>query len=157
MVKSILFDIIVVIGIILIIFGFSQMRTGDVGPLDNPGQSTTNLSTDSLTGKADNITYNDSFYTVPSLSLIKSEAELLNMDYPHLKMKDKKITINIPSGVSTMEVANILEEKGLVERETFLQAIRIFDLETKIKSGSFLFTTEDDIINVLAKILTIRR
>ena len=130
---------------------FSYLTADDqVGQKNNPLQSRVKLFKDNRENLED-------FYEFPSLRMIESEANLLDLNYDRVKKPEEKIRITIPRGSSTLEAADILDQKNLVERETFLEAVVMFKLETDIKSGSYVFTTKDDIIDIFEKILIKRR
>lgn len=65
-------------------------------------------------------------------------------------------TVVIPEGSNTLEVAAILEDEGIVDGERFLEFIEYLDIEKSIRAGDFNFSTEDELDDVLQKIM-IRR
>ena len=143
MFKSLLYDILIVIGIILIIFSISQVI------LDGPGQK--HIAQQSRTDITEDL------YKAPTLRLIESQEKLLNLDYSRIQKPKKEIEITIPGGVSTFEAAEILERSGLIEEDAFLQAVSMFDLETDIKSGKYTFKSQANMIDIFNKILIKRR
>lgn len=143
MFKSLLYDILIVIGIILIIFSISQVI------LDGPGQK--HIAQQSRTDITEDL------YKAPTLRLIESQEKLLNLDYSRIQKPKKEIEITIPGGVSTFEAAEILERSGLIEEDAFLQAVSMFDLETDIKSGNYTFKSQANMIDIFNKILIKRR
>lgn len=143
MFKSLLYDILIVIGIILIIFSISQVI------LDGPGQK--HIAQQSRTDITEDL------YKAPTLRLIESQEKLLNLDYSRIQKPKKEIEITIPGGVSTFEAAEILERSGLIEEDVFLQAVSMFDLETDIKSGNYTFKSQANMIDIFNKILIKRR
>ncbi|MFW6386438.1 MAG: hypothetical protein ACOCZM_00565 [Bacillota bacterium] len=66
------------------------------------------------------------------------------------------VAVEIPEGSSTLEVAELLEDAGVVDGERFLDFIAYLDIEKSIRSGRFTFSTEDELDEVLQKI-TVRR
>ncbi|MFW5991825.1 MAG: hypothetical protein ACOCQN_01375, partial [Halanaerobiaceae bacterium] len=77
--------------------------------------------------------------TQPEITRIDGSG--LSLEYSSLSpQKDNtKITVDIPSGSSGLMVAEILEEKGLMTAAQFRKYMIMFDIEKKIKSGTYSF------------------
>ena len=81
----------------------------------------------------------------------------MNLDYSRVQKPEKEIEITIPGGVSSFEAAEILGRSGLVEEDTFLQAVSMFNLETDIKSGTYTFKSKANLTEIFNQILIKRR
>lgn len=81
-----------------------------------------------------------------------SEPKLSEEDFSGQQLPEE-ITINIKKGMSTIEVAQLLSEKGLVDSEKFMKVIRTFDLGKKIKAGNYKFTDESEVVDIIMEIV----
>ena len=66
------------------------------------------------------------------------------------------VIIEIEKGMNTLEVAEILSEKDIVDARSFLRLVSYFDIEKDIRAGRYIFKEDDDLSEVINKI-TIRR
>ncbi|QTL96983.1 hypothetical protein GM661_02815 [Iocasia frigidifontis] len=69
------------------------------------------------------------------------------------KGKGDTINIFIPEGSSGLEVARIFEESNLMTYQDFKQLLLLFDIETRIKAGSYSFKNNSSVADILTKIL----
>lgn len=68
-----------------------------------------------------------------------------------------KVTVTIPRDSSGLIVAEILERKGLMTAKNFIRYMLMFDIEERIRAGTFHFSKEDTNVDILEKILINRR
>jgi hypothetical protein len=83
--------------------------------------------------------------------------EKLSLDYRQpggeLKNEIEFVKIDIPEGVSSFRVASILESAGLIDANEFLNLIKYFEIEKRIKAGNYTFNKNDNIMDILSRIL----
>ena len=66
---------------------------------------------------------------------------------------NEKVEVVIKSGFSGNKIADILSEKGVINREDFIQALIIFNAEKKLNSGIYTFEKDAELLDVFSKIL----
>ena len=64
-----------------------------------------------------------------------------------------KIEVVIKSGFSGNKIADILSEKGIINRDEFIRALVIFGVEKKLTSGVYTFEKNAELLDVFSKIL----
>lgn len=81
-----------------------------------------------------------------------------SLEYDRLSTeKREEIIINIPPGSSGLTAINILDEKGLIPADDFKKYMELFDIEKRIKAGSYKFYSDCTTTEILDKILIKRR
>lgn len=65
----------------------------------------------------------------------------------------EEVEIVIPAGTSAAEFANKLSEKGIMDKERFIDTLIIFGAEKKLNSGTYVFEKDADLLEVFSKIL----
>ncbi len=78
--------------------------------------------------------------------------DLLNKNENENKEKEK-VEVVIKSGFSGNKIADILSEKGVINRDDFIRALIIFNAERKLNSGVYTFEKNADLLDVFSKIL----
>jgi hypothetical protein len=91
------------------------------------------------------------YIDVHSPGLNRSNYEI-KLEYQKIYQLEE-IRIRIPEGASALKVAEILNEAGLIKKEDFLNLIALFQFQTKIRSGEYVFSSDAGIANILSKIL----
>lgn len=66
----------------------------------------------------------------------------------------EEVEIVIPAGSSASVIANKLSEKGIMTKERFIDTLIVFDAEKKLNSGTYVFEKDADLLEVFSKILT---
>ncbi|NLM96230.1 MAG: endolytic transglycosylase MltG [Halanaerobiaceae bacterium] len=80
------------------------------------------------------------------------------LEYDRLSTEEREeVIINIPSGSSGLTVINILDEKGLIPAAEFKKYMELFDIERRIKAGTYRFYSDSTAVEILDKILIKRR
>ncbi|MFW6007580.1 MAG: hypothetical protein ACOCQ5_06265 [Halanaerobiales bacterium] len=125
LIKNIFLDILLIIGILLVIFG---------GYILYQEQIKSEVTAD----KNYNITY---------------DQDRLNLDYVSIEEDQEYIEIEIPEGVSSFTVAQILGENDLIEEEDFLKLVDMFSLEKRIKAGTYTFSEEASFTEIIETIM----
>ena len=85
-----------------------------------------------------------------------SAKEDINFDKSILKSEEKtseKIEIVIPAGSSASVIADKLNKNDIIDRDTFIDALIIFDAEKKLNSGTYIFEKNSSVLEVFSKIL----
>ncbi|MFW6409459.1 MAG: hypothetical protein ACOCZR_00330 [Halanaerobiales bacterium] len=131
MIKSILWDTLIVLGLLLLLLG--GLMINDLFPAGNNREPATD-------GEIAGITLND------------SKIELLD-DYP-LPETGRKIELTIPEGYTALQTAALLDDKDLMEEDQFMKAMVLFDIEKRIKPGEYQFNNDEKPFDILEKIMT---
>ena len=77
-----------------------------------------------------------------------SRPSSLELDYSVPEAVDRQVELDISYGTSVLEVANLLDEQGITNSEDFLWLINEFDLETRIKAGSYQFYQNESLRSI---------
>jgi hypothetical protein len=65
----------------------------------------------------------------------------------------EQIKIQIKNGTTGLEVARILDSKGLLAAEDFLKLVYLFELEKSIKAGNYVFRSDAGVSKIFEKII----
>ncbi|MFW5981740.1 MAG: hypothetical protein ACOCQO_00880 [Halanaerobiaceae bacterium] len=90
-----------------------------------------------------------------TVELINFDYEDLELDYTRLAndKKQDEIELIIPPGSSGLTVAGVLDEANLISAEDFRKFLRLFDIEKRLKAGTYRFNKDDSFADILNKIL----
>ncbi|MFW6309114.1 MAG: hypothetical protein ACOC1S_03770 [bacterium] len=95
--------------------------------------------------------------TTDEYSNISYNYENVTLDYTGIESSPdashNMIEVEIPEGVSSLEIALILEEKNLISAENFLKLVDMFALEKEIKAGTYTFSGEVSFIDIIDTIM----
>ncbi|MFW5984697.1 MAG: hypothetical protein ACOCQ1_00325 [Halanaerobiaceae bacterium] len=122
--KYLLYDILMIIGIVLIIIGSIVLY------LNQGGEKTT---------PTEKIDFSTSEFSLQTPNLEENEGDTVEID--------------ISRGTSILEIADHLEEKGLIKARTFLWFIDKFDLDRSVRAGSYTFQRKADIEQIFAELI----
>ncbi len=130
-ISRIMYDLILSIGVILLVFGILMINTSDMER--KPEESSLPVTAE-LQVATHEILYQElsNQLTVP---------------------KDEEINVVIPPGSTGIMIASVLEKKGLMEAKDFHKLMVLFGIERRLKAGEYTFSSEDSPIDVLDKIL----
>ncbi len=128
-------DIIMIFSIILIMTGIFMLRT------DNQENNT---------DYAYNQENSNSLFNQKPGNEISLEYDDIN-DNKQETLETK--TIEIPSGISTLEAARILENNNIVDADELLYIINLFDMEKRIASGTYQFSRDTKLSQILDEII----
>lgn len=80
------------------------------------------------------------------------------LEYERLTTEElEDVLIYIPVGSSGLTVVNILDEEGLIPADDFKKYMELFDIDKRIKAGSYKFQRNSSAAEILDKILIKRR
>lgn len=86
------------------------------------------------------------------------DSSSFRLEYDRLSTdKREEVIINIPPGSSGLTAISILDEKGLIPADDFKKYMKLFDIEKRIKAGSYRFQSDCTAVEILDKILIKRR
>ncbi|MFW6278815.1 MAG: hypothetical protein ACOC2G_01365 [Bacillota bacterium] len=122
--KYLLYDILMIIGIVLIIIGSIVLY------LNQGGEKTT---------PTEKIDFSTSEFSLQTPNLEENEGDTVEID--------------ISRGTSILEIADHLEEKDLIKARTFLWFIDKFDLDRSVRAGSYTFQRKADIEQIFAELI----
>lgn len=121
-VSLLLYDLLMIVGIILIIIG------GITIYFEQDEQQTNDRE----------VVYSTSEVELQSPELIIAEEREKKIS------EEEIIEIEIPAGTSILEIAQIMEENDLIEAQEFLWLIEEFDVAQRIRAGSYQFSPQVD-------------
>ncbi len=97
----------------------------------------------------------DKIQEVNAKDKISESYENKNEEDSNNPIKDSSIKISVPPGSNSTSIAEILEDKGLIDNSSeFILKTEEMDLSTKLKSGDFELSTNDnleEIIHILTR------
>ncbi len=88
------------------------------------------------------------------VKLKNKEDDLIKKEKKLLKLKDnKEVLVEIPRGISSREVADLLVNKGLIkDKKAFILLLDKLDIETKIMAGRYKFNKDVSFLKMLHKL-----
>ncbi|MGM0369058.1 MAG: hypothetical protein ACQEP9_01410 [Bacillota bacterium] len=70
-------------------------------------------------------------------------------------LTEEVITLEIPAGISSREITDLLVEKKLIkDRSSFIKLLSKFDLENKVMSGTYSFSPQTSPLKLLVVLTT---
>ena len=129
--KGLLLDLILIVGILLLVFGGLVYYQNNVNTIYTSNSDYVNTGS--------KVDYDD-------LNRINLEKKQL------IEQKNIFVEITIPEGVSSFEVAQILEENNIIQADEFLGLVEMFDLEKKIKAGNYYLKRKTSLVDLIKKI-----
>ena len=81
------------------------------------------------------------------------ETKFINNVQKKEKKEIEKVELVVPAGTSASVIANKLSEKGIMDKERFIDILIIFDAEKKLNPGTYVFEKDADVLEVFSKIL----
>ena len=173
MLKNIVADLMIIVGVLLLVAGLLYVMDGDDLLNKDFNDKTEKVNAVLNNNLYSNLKLWDKYYRRENQ--IKSSLYKVNFDWKdaiHLNdeinenlkkaifqndsqvnSEDEKTKVVIKSGLSSSKIADILSEKGIVEKERFIRTLIIFDAEKKLSSGVYSFNKDADILDVFSKIL----
>ncbi len=138
--KKLIADILLILGIALIASGLFLKFSSFQRPItNNRGSKNIFESNEIYKGKVE---FEPLSYKIDKFNLV-----------PPLDKKGKLIEIQIAGGSTSLEVAHVLDKKGLFPADIFLKLVSMFELQKRIKAGNYTFKTDADIGDILTKII----
>jgi len=154
MIKNILADVMVGFGIIILVIG--MLFVFDIWPVSGESkqqikQAENNTEQEYFTQKQ-MPKFNTNFAWERNLPFNINNINF-KKEFTEEKKEIEKVEIVIPAGTSASVIANKLSEKGIMDKERFIDILIIFDAEKKLNPGTYVFEKDADVLEVFSKIL----
>ena len=168
MIKNMISDIMIALGIILIVFSLfflnndfnnktevvessNQQQSKEITVSDLEGKDLYSLFENSL---SNHFLKRDFVYK----NMLNNKENKFDLNEEFLKNEntsDKKeeVEIVIKSGYSASKIAQILAENNILTREVFMETLVVFGVEKRLRPGIYTFKKNSNILDVFSKII----
>ncbi|MGM0410872.1 MAG: hypothetical protein ACQEQF_08895 [Bacillota bacterium] len=170
MIKNMLSDIMIALGIILIVFSLfflnydsNQKKTEVVESSNSEKPEDINVS--DLEGKDLSSLFDDSKLRNDFLKGDYEYEDMLNTENNNIQLSEEyfkdenndeekeEVEVVIKSGYSAKKIAEILDENNILTQEDFMDTLVIFGVEKNLRPGAYTFKKNSNVLDVFSKII----